>query len=76
MTQDSHPIAELSFADLDAMLRRALRNTLILGAIAALIVWIGGGWPSAALLATGRADLGRQHLGVAAAGARHQRPTG
>ena len=53
MTQDSHPIVELSFADLDAMLRRALRNTLILGAIAALIVWIGGGWPSAALLATG-----------------------
>ena len=55
MTQESHPIVELSFADLDAMLRRALRNTLILGGIAALIVLIGGGWPSAALLGVGAA---------------------
>jgi uncharacterized membrane protein len=53
MTQESHPIVELSFADLDAMLRRALRNTLILGGFSALIVWMGGGWQSAALLGTG-----------------------
>ena len=53
MTQESHPIVDLTQADLDAMLQRALRNTLILGIVAALIVWIGGGWPSAALLGTG-----------------------
>ncbi len=53
MTQESHPIVDLTFADLDAMLRRALRNTLILGAIAALMAGIGGGWPSGALLAVG-----------------------
>ncbi|MGD0547231.1 MAG: ATP synthase subunit I, partial [Terracidiphilus sp.] len=53
MNQENHPIVDLCFADLDAMLRRALRNTLILGAVAALIVGIGGGWPSAALLAVG-----------------------
>jgi hypothetical protein len=35
------------------MLHRALRNTLILGTVAALIVWIGGGWRSAAMLGTG-----------------------
>lgn len=53
MTQETHPIVDLTHADLDAMLQRALRNTLILGAIAALIAWIGGGWRSAAMLATG-----------------------
>jgi uncharacterized membrane protein len=55
MTQESHPVVELTFADLDAMLRRALRNTLILGIVVALIVGIGAGWPSAALLGTGTA---------------------
>jgi hypothetical protein len=53
MTQETHPIIDLTPADLDAMLRRALRNTLILGMISALAVWIGAGWPSAALLLTG-----------------------
>ena len=53
MTQESHPIVDLTQADLDAMLQRALRNTLILGIVASLIVWIGGGWRSAAMLGTG-----------------------
>jgi uncharacterized membrane protein len=53
MTQETHPIVDLTQADLDAMLQRALRNTLILGIVAALIVWIGGGWRSAAMLGTG-----------------------
>jgi uncharacterized membrane protein YidH (DUF202 family) len=53
MTQQTHPIVDLTQADLDAMLHRALRNTLILGLIAALAVLIGGGWQSAGLLATG-----------------------
>ena len=53
MSQETHPIVDLTQTDLDAMLHRALRNTLILGIVAALIVWIGGGWPSAALLLTG-----------------------
>jgi uncharacterized membrane protein len=53
MTQETHPIVDLTQADLDAMLQRALRNTLILGAVAALIVWIGGGWRSAVMLGTG-----------------------
>lgn len=53
MTQETHPIVDLTQADLDALLQRALRNTLILGIVAALIVWIGGGWRSAAMLGTG-----------------------
>jgi hypothetical protein len=53
MSQETHPIVDLTQADLDAMLHRALRNTLILGVVAFLIVWIGGGWRSAAMLMTG-----------------------
>jgi len=53
MTQETHPIFDLTPSDQDAMFRRSMRNTLILGLISAIAVWIGGGWPSAALLAVG-----------------------
>jgi len=53
MSPETHPIVDLTQADLDAMLQRALRNTLILGAISALAVAIGGGWRNGAMLATG-----------------------
>jgi hypothetical protein len=53
MSQETHPIVDLTQADLDAMLKRALRNTLILGLIAAVAVTIGSGWRSGAMLATG-----------------------
>lgn len=55
MTQESHPIADISHQDLDAMLKRAFRNTLILGGIGSLVVLVGGGWRSAAMLLTGTA---------------------
>lgn len=53
MTQETHPIVDVSQTDLDAMLKRALRNTLILGLIAAIVVSIGSGWRSAGMLVTG-----------------------
>ena len=53
MTEDTHPIVDLTQADLDSMLRRALRNTLILGLVAAFAVLLGAGWRSAAMLVTG-----------------------
>jgi len=55
MTQETHPIVDLTPADLEAIFRRAMRNTLILGVLAAVAVGIGAGWPSAALLAVGAA---------------------
>ncbi len=55
MTQETHPIADISFEDLDAMLKRAFRNTLILGGIGSIAVLVGGGWRSAAMLFTGTA---------------------
>jgi uncharacterized membrane protein len=51
--QTPHPLVALTPNDLYAMLRRATRNTLILGLIAAAGLWIGAGWQSAALLAIG-----------------------
>ena len=52
MTQPQF-IADISFDDLDAMLWRAMRNTLILGGIAAVAVLIGAGRRSAAMLMIG-----------------------
>jgi len=53
MTQETHPIVDLTNEDLDAMLRRALHITLIIGAISSLAVLIGAGWRSGAMLLTG-----------------------
>lgn len=43
----------ISNAAPEAMLRRALRNTLILGTIPAVALWIGSGWRNAAMLSAG-----------------------
>jgi len=53
MTQEANSIVDLTNEDLDAMLRRALYKTLIIGAIASLAVLIGAGWRSGAMLLTG-----------------------
>ena len=53
MTEQIHPIVDLTFADLDRMLWRAMRNTLALGIVGALAVLIGSNWRNAAMLVTG-----------------------
>lgn len=55
MTQETHPIVAITNQDLDAMLKRCFRNTLILGGIASAVVFVGGGWRNAAMLLTGTA---------------------
>ena len=55
MSEETHPMAEITDATLEAMLRRALRITLIIGALAALILWKASGWRNAAMMATGAA---------------------
>ena len=55
MTEETHPIAGLTDEALAALLKRAMRNTLILGLVVALILWIASGWRNAAMLATGAA---------------------
>jgi uncharacterized membrane protein len=53
MTEEHNPVLDITQDALQAMLHRALRNTLILGVIAALVALIGAGWRSGAMLVTG-----------------------
>jgi hypothetical protein len=55
MTEEPHPIAGLTDAALQAMLKRAIRNTLILGMIPAAVLIFVSGWRNAAMLAVGTA---------------------
>jgi hypothetical protein len=53
MTQEDNPISDLPAGAVESMLKRAFRNTLILGVVPALALWIGSGWRNAAMLVTG-----------------------
>jgi uncharacterized membrane protein len=53
MTEQIGPLAGLTDAALSAMLKRAMLVTLILGAVAAAIVWIASDWRNASMLAIG-----------------------
>lgn len=53
--EQPHPIVNLTDQALQAVLHRAFRNTIILGVLAALAVWIGSGWRNGAMLLTGAA---------------------
>ena len=55
MNEHEHPLAALDDADLDALLRRAIRITIVLGVLASLILWFASGWRNAAMLAAGAA---------------------
>lgn len=53
MSDDNYSLAGLTDAGLEALLRRAIRITLIIGLLGALAVWKAAGWRNAAMLATG-----------------------
>ena len=53
MTEESHSIVDIGEEDQQALLQRAMRNTLILGILSSLALLIGSGWRSAAMLLTG-----------------------
>jgi len=53
MTEESRPVINITDAALAVMLRRAIRIVLILGLIAAVILWIASGWRNGAMIATG-----------------------
>jgi hypothetical protein len=55
MREETHPLAALTDAGLQALLKRAIRITLVLGALASLAVWKASNWRDAAMLATGTA---------------------
>lgn len=53
MTEEIHPIAGLTDESLQALLKRAIRITLILGVVFSLIIVVSAGWRNAAMFATG-----------------------
>jgi hypothetical protein len=53
MTVESQSIVNLSDEALQVLLRRAIRNTLIIGSLVALVLSIPLGWGSGALFASG-----------------------
>jgi hypothetical protein len=55
MTEETHPLVGLTDEALEALLKRAMRDTLILGLIPAVALLIASGWRNAAMLATGAA---------------------
>ena len=53
MSDETHPIVALTDEALAGLLKRAIRDTLILGAISALVLLVASGWRNAAMLLTG-----------------------
>ena len=53
MTEDPHPLVGLTDLALEALLRRAIRDTLLLGVIPAGLLLIASGWRNGAMLAIG-----------------------
>jgi len=51
----THPLVGLTDEALEALLKRAIRDTLILGLIPAVALLFASGWRNAAMLATGTA---------------------
>jgi hypothetical protein len=55
MSEDPHPLVGLTDEALQVLLRRAIRDTLILGLIPSLVLLFASGWRDAAMLAVGAA---------------------
>lgn len=49
------PLATFTDAGLEALLRRAIRMTIVIGLVAALILWRASGWRNGAMMAVGAA---------------------
>ena len=55
MSGEQQMFSDLTDADLEGLLHRAIRNTLILGVVASLVIWKAASWRDAAMMATGTA---------------------
>lgn len=53
MNQGSQQLFDLSDKAAQELLGKALRNTLIVGVLASVAVWVGSGWRNGAMLLTG-----------------------
>jgi Na+/H+-translocating membrane pyrophosphatase len=53
MKEDPYSIATLTEEGLESVLKRAFRNTLILGIVLSVVLLVASGWRNAAMLMTG-----------------------
>ena len=53
MSQQNLPAVDFSNQAIEAVFKRAIRNTVILAIIATVVLLVGAGWRDAAMLATG-----------------------
>jgi len=55
MTGEIEGLPEISDELVEALLKRAIRKTLIIGILASAVLWIASGWRNAAMMAIGTA---------------------
>ena len=55
MSEEPQIFSEITDADLEGLLQRAIRNTLIIGVVVSLALWKAATWRDAAMMATGTA---------------------
>ena len=53
MNEETNPVANLTDAALEALLKRAIRDTLVLGLVSTVLLFFVSGWRNAAMLAMG-----------------------
>ncbi len=44
MSEETHPLVEMTDLDLERLLRRAVRDTLLLGLLIAIVLLLASGW--------------------------------
>jgi hypothetical protein len=55
MNEETNPVANLTDAALEALLKRAIRDTLVLALVSTVLLFFVSGWRNAAMLAMGAA---------------------
>ncbi len=55
MSEEPQIFSDITDADLERLLQRSIRNTLILGITVSLVLWKAATWRDAAMMATGTA---------------------
>ena len=53
MSEETHPLVEMTDLDLERLLKRAVRDTLVLGLLIAIVLLLASGWRNAGMMVVG-----------------------
>jgi hypothetical protein len=53
MSEETHPLVEMTDLDLERLLKRAVRDTLLLGLLIAIVLLLASGWRNAGMMVVG-----------------------